>query len=122
MTAPLRTDAKLVVSAFLVSGVVHLVKPKVFKPLIPKWLPAHREVIGASGIAELVCAVGLLVPASRRAAGVASAALLVAVFPGNVQMTVDALAGTNRTRQAITLARLPLQLPLIRAAWRAGRT
>jgi len=63
----------------------------------------------------------MLLPSTRRAAGLASAALLVGVFPGNVKMAVDASKGRNRAFQAVTLARLPLQLPLIRGAWRAGR-
>lgn len=121
MTTSLRTDAKVVVGAFLVSGTVHLVKPEVFEPLMPSWVPAHRDVILASGVAELLCAAGLLVPATRRAAGLASAALLVGVFPGNVQMAIDAAKGSNRVLQAVSLARLPLQLPMIRGAWRAGR-
>jgi uncharacterized membrane protein len=88
---------------------------------MPSWVPAHKEVIVASGVAELVCAAGLAMPATRKAAGVASAALLVGVFPGNVKMAVDAMRGSNRPFQAAALARLPLQLPMIRGAWRAGR-
>lgn len=121
MTSPLRTDAKIVAGAFLASGTVHLVKPEVFEPLMPSWVPAHREVIVGSGVVELLCALGLLVPGTRRTAGLASAALLVGVFPGNLKMAVDALQGSNRPLQAVALARLPLQLPLIRGAWRAGR-
>ncbi len=121
MTASLRPDAKIVVGAFVASGTVHLVKPEVFEPLMPSWVPAHKEVILGSGVAELLCAIGLLIPTTRRAAGIASAALLVGVFPGNVKMAVDALNGSNRPLQAVTLARLPLQVPLIRGAWRAGR-
>jgi len=121
LAAHLRPDAKIVVGAFLASGTVHLVKPEVFEPLMPSWVPAHREVIVGSGVAELLCALGLLMPSTRRAAGAASAALLVGVFPGNMKMAVDALRGSNRPFQAATLARLPLQLPLIRGAWRAGR-
>ena len=121
MTAPLRRDAKIVVGAFLASGAVHLVRPEVFEPLMPSWVPAHKEVIVGSGVAELLCAVGLVLPSTRRAAGVASAALLDGVFPGNVKMAVDALQGSSRPFQAVALARLPLQLPMIRGAWRAGR-
>ena len=121
MTASLRPDAKIVVGAFVASGTVHLVKPEVFEPLMPSWVPAHKEVILGSGVAELLCAIGLLMPSTRRAAGVASAALLVGVFPGNVKMAVDAMKGSNRPFQAASLARLPLQLPMIRGAWRAGR-
>lgn len=121
MTAPLRRDAKVVLGAFLVSGTVHLVKPEVFEPLMPAWVPAHREVIVGSGVAELVCALGLLLPRTRRLAGLASAALLIGVFPGNVQMALDASKGRNAPLKAASLARLPLQLPMIRAALRAGR-
>lgn len=118
---PLGGGAKAVATAFLVSGTVHLVKPEVFKPLMPDWVPAHREVIIGSGVLELLCAAGLLLPRTRRAAGVASAALLVGVYPGNVKMAVDALQGDNLALKAASAARLPLQLPLIRFAWRAGR-
>jgi hypothetical protein len=31
------------------------------------------------------------------------------------------MQGSNRPFQAAALARLPLQLPMIRGAWRAGR-
>jgi uncharacterized membrane protein len=119
--APLRADAKAVVTAFTVSGIVHLVRPRTFEPLMPRWLPAHREVIYASGVLELACAAGLLVPATRRAAGLTSAAVLVGVFPGNLKMAVDASRTRSRRFKAIAYGRLPLQLPLIRGALRAGR-
>ena len=45
MTAPLRRDAKLLAGGFLLSGTVHLAKPDVWEPLMPDWVPAHREVI-----------------------------------------------------------------------------
>jgi uncharacterized membrane protein len=121
MTAPLRRDAKIMVGAFVVSGIVHLVKPEVYKPLMPTWVPAHREVILASGVAELAGAVGMLFPPTRRLAGLASAALLVCVFPGNIKMAVDASHTNNTTFKVAALARLPLQLPMIRAALGAGR-
>ena len=107
--------------AFAVSGVVHLVKPQVFTPLIPRQLPAHRELILGSGVAELVCAAGLTHPRTRRWAGYASAALLVGVFPGNIKMALDAQRSNNTAFKAGTVARLPLQLPLIRGALRAAR-
>lgn len=115
-------DAKLVLGAFTVSGIVHLVKPEVFEPLMPRRLPAHREIILASGVAELACAAGLAIPATRRWAGYASAALLVGVFPGNVKMAADARRRGKPGAQAVAFGRLPLQLPLIRGALRAART
>jgi uncharacterized membrane protein len=113
--------AKAVVGAFVVSGTVHLVKPEVFEPIMPRWVPAHREVVYASGVAELVCAAGLVNRRTRRVAGFASAALLVGVFPGNVQMAVDASKTRNAGFKAAAYARLPLQLPMIRGVLRAAR-
>ena len=49
-------SARIVAAAFAVSGTVHLAKPEVFEPLMPRWLPWHREVIAASGVLELACA------------------------------------------------------------------
>jgi len=119
--APLRRDAKIVLGAFVASGIVHLVRPQTFEPLMPSWVPAHKEVIVGSGVAELACAAGLAVPRTRRLAGLASAALLVGIFPGNVKMAQDAARGRNTAFKAISFARLPLQIPLIRGALRAGR-
>lgn len=119
--APLTRTARALVGAFVVSGTVHLVKPDVFRPLMPAWVPAHREVIVGSGVAELVCAAGLLLPATRRPAGIASAALLLGVLPGNVKMALDAQQGRSPVPAPAAWARLPLQLPLVRAAWHAGR-
>lgn len=106
---------------FTASGIVHLVRPKVFESLMPSWVPAHREVILASGVAELACAAGLALPATRRPAGWASALLLVGVYPGNLKMAADALATDNTGLKAAALLRLPLQVPMIRWALRAAR-
>ncbi|MBJ7529727.1 MAG: DoxX family protein [Nocardioides sp.] len=113
--------AKLLAGAFVTSGVVHLVRPQTFEPLMPAWVPAHREVIWGSGVAELACAAGMAVPATRRAAGWASAALLVGVFPGNVTMAADARRSRSAVLRAGTLARLPLQAELVRVALKVAR-
>lgn len=126
---PLSLVAKALVGAFAVSGALHLVKPQVFEPTMPRALPQHRELVLASGAAELLCAAGLAIPATRRLAGPASAALLVAVLPANVQMAVDAVGrlqrkGATPRRVAWAAAyalRVPLQWPLIRAALKAAR-
>jgi uncharacterized membrane protein len=114
-------DSAILVGIFGVSGVVHLTRPRVYEPLMPAWVPAHTEVIYGTGVAELLCAAGLLHPRTRRAAGYASAALLVAVFPGNLKMADDARRSRSTRFKAIAFGRLPLQLPMIRAALRATR-
>ena len=122
VTHPAAKDVALLAGIFTTSGVVHLVRPEVFEPLMPSWVPAHDEVILWSGVAELACAAGLLAPATRRPAGWASAALLVGVFPGNVKMAWDAMRTRSTRFRAIALARLPLQLPMVRSALKAARS
>jgi uncharacterized membrane protein len=124
---PLSKDIAGLAVLFVTSGTTHLVKPQVFEPLVPQSVPLRREVICASGVAELLCAAGLLHPMTRRYAGWASAALLLGVFPGNVQMSLNfgkraQRKGSPGARAAFagTLVRLPLQWPLIRAALRAA--
>ncbi len=107
---------------FAVSGTIHLVRPQTYEPLMPSWVPAHREVIIGSGIAELAAAAGLLLPPTRRLAGWGSVALLVGVFPGNVKMAVDAMKTDNRALQAASIARLPMQWPMIKAGYAAARS
>jgi uncharacterized membrane protein len=114
-------DVALLAGIFTVSGVVHLVRPEVYEPLMPAWVPAHREVILGSGAAELGCAAGLLAPATRRPAGLASALLLLAVFPGNIKMAVDSTRTRSTGFKVAAFARLPLQAPMIRSALKAYR-
>ena len=101
------------------TGTLHLVVPRRFDPAVPDWLPGNRLAweLG-SGVAELGCAVLLAVPRTRRLGGWASAALFVGVFPGNLDMVRTARTPTAR---AVTLLRLPLQVPLVHWAWRVGR-
>lgn len=124
---PLTKDIVGLAALFLTSGTTHLVKPGVFEPLVPRALPRRREIVYVSGVAELACAAGLLHPRTRRYAGWASAALLLGILPGNVQMSVSygkraGRGGTTGAKAAFagTLARLPLQWPLIRTALKAA--
>jgi len=110
---------------FATSGALHLVRPQIFETIVPRRLPERRGLVYASGLAELACAAALLHPRTRKAAGWASAALLVAIFPANVQMAVTegkrASRGTgSRGRQVAALVRLPLQIPLVRIALKAA--
>ena len=126
-TPPLDKATLGLVTLFLTSGATHLVRPQVFEGMVPHVLPRRRELVYVSGVAEIVCALGLLHPRTRRAAGLASAALLVAVFPANVQMSASHAKRAQRRDDtgskaffAGTVARLPMQWPLIRTALRAS--
>jgi uncharacterized membrane protein len=115
-------DVKALAGLLAVAGVAHFVAPAPFERIVPRALPRKRELVLASGAVEVACAAMLAHPRTRRAGGAASAALLVSVFPANVQMTVDVLRSrrTSTWFKVGTVARLPLQAPLVRTALKAS--
>lgn len=115
-----RTGLALLLGA---AGVTHLVRPEVYEPMVPRSLGPARPWVVWSGVAEIACAAGLLHPRTRPLAARATALLFVAVFPANVQMAATALRSEKAGRgyTAATLARLPLQVPLVRWALRVAR-
>jgi uncharacterized membrane protein len=108
--------AWVVAAAFSVSGVVHVVHPSTFTSIVPGFLPLPAALVVVSGVAELVCAVGLW--RQRRWAGIASALLLLVIWPANLQMALDG----RGTAEVIEWVRLPLQIPLIWCALQARTT
>ena len=116
-TAALRVIALI----FVVSGVSHFVIPGAFERIVPKWVPDAHAAVWWSGVAEIAGAIGLLVARTRVVAAWCLIALLVAVFPANVQMLVNAReAGAAAFYVAALWARLPLQALLIWWLWRVG--
>jgi uncharacterized membrane protein len=110
------------------AGVTHFVAPAAYERIVPRWAGDPGRVVRLSGAAEIVCGALLSSRRTGRIGGALTAALLVAVFPANVQMALD--AGTERQAvldvpvarfRAIALCRLPLQLPLIVWALRVAK-
>jgi uncharacterized membrane protein len=98
------------------SGTLHLVAPGLYRRIVPRVLGHADAVVVLSGVCELVCAALLLVPATRRVGAYATAGLLVAVFPANLQMAVDGGLGDASCPVNSAVAawlRLPLQVPLV---------
>ena len=112
---PVPTGARVMALVLAGSGVLHLVRPRVYRRLVPPVFPDPGLVVSVSGVAELVCAAGLL--SRQRWAPWVSAGLLVGVWPGNWWMAVDAQRdpAIHPAVKAALWARLPVQLPMIRA-------
>jgi uncharacterized membrane protein len=114
-------DVTALAGILATSGMVHLARPQVYEPIMPAFVPAHREVIYASGVLELACAAGLLHPRTRSWAGWASFALLLGVYPANLKMAGDAARSGRPPLRAVAFGRLPLQLPMLWSAYKAAR-
>ena len=103
---------------FVFAGIAHFVRPERFLEIMPPYVPWHRELVYLSGGFEIAGGLGLLIPALRRAAGWGLIALLVAVFPANIQMFFNFLDQQGWSVWTIVwLVRLPLQIPLILWVW-----
>lgn len=105
------------------AGALHLLAPQPYDRLIPHVLGAPRPWVYGSGVAQLACAAAVAHPRTRRVGALAAAALFTGVFPGNVTMAWRALRSprASRTTRAVTVARLPLQVPLVRWALAVAR-
>ncbi|MEJ5868834.1 hypothetical protein WDV85_13920 [Pseudokineococcus sp. 5B2Z-1] len=115
--------ARWMSASFTATGLLHLVRPAVFDAAVPRALGAPRPWTLLSGAAELVCAAALAAPDTRRAGGVLSAALLLAVWPANISMAQRALRSprASRTRRVVTVVRVPLQVPMVVSALAVAR-
>lgn len=90
MSAP--TIMRWLMAAFyLAAGIVHLRTPEAFMPIMPAFVPFPREVVLATGVAELLGAVGLMIPRLRRAAGIGLALYALCVFPANIKHALEGI-------------------------------
>lgn len=116
MTFPQR----LLSVAFIAAGLLHFLRPEPYERIVPDYLPAHAEIVLVSGAAEIAGGAGVAFARTRPVAGIWLVALLVAVFPANLNMALNAERFAS-IPPALLWARLPLQGLLIWWAWRSTR-
>ncbi len=92
----------------MLAGANHFMNPAPYLAMMPLWLPAPAELVIVSGVVEMAGGLGVLIPPLRRAAAWGLIALLLAVFPANLQVALHGWPGVDLPRWALWL-RLPLQ-------------
>ncbi len=97
---------------YIIAGINHFIHPEVYKKIMPHWLGWHHTLISVSGICEILFGLLLIPSQTRVIAAWCVIALLVGVFPANIQMMLNELH-KNNLRFLITILRLPLQFVLI---------
>ena len=85
---PKRIALVLLAAFFVFAGVTHFTNPEFFIAIVPAWLPNAPLLVAVSGVAEIAGGIGVLIPRTRRLAGWGLIALLVAVYPANVDMAL----------------------------------
>ncbi len=119
----MRTPRNLIFlcALFVVAGLFHFWVPEAYLAITPLWVPYRLEMVYLSGLAEIAGGLGLLFPLTRKAAGIGLIALLIAVFPANIQMLSTAIReGAPAAYQALLFFRLPLQPLLILWVYRSA--
>ena len=105
----------LLFGAFMIfGGVNHFLKPEMYFPFIPDFLP--KEVINYfAGILEIVLGVGVFIPKFRTIATLGILLLMLAFLPLHI-LDVFSESPAIGSHEA-ALVRLPLQFVLILWAW-----
>jgi uncharacterized membrane protein len=113
--------ARLFGPFFVFAGIMHFVIPRTYAAIVPPRLPAHRALVYASGVAEIAGGAGVMHPRTRGLASWWSIATLVAVFPANVYMALNADRFKVPGGAPALWLRLPVQAGFIAWARAAGR-
>ena len=106
---------------FFIGGIAHFVFTEAEMRIVPPYIPWPRGAVLVSGVFELVGAVGLLWPPTRRLAAWGLFALTLAVTPAHLYMLRQPELFSSVPYWALVL-RLPLQVALLALiAWIASR-
>jgi len=109
---------------FVLTGVLHFLVPRTYERIMPPYLPWHRPLVYASGLAEAAGGLGLMAPhpAMRRWSMWWLLATLMAVFPANLHMALHSEDFPEIPGGKTSLwARLPLQGLFACAVMRSAR-
>ncbi|MCX6118951.1 MAG: DoxX family protein [Proteobacteria bacterium] len=101
---------------FILGGVNHFIDPNFYLKMMPEYIPMHLEMIYISGVFEILLGLGLLIPKYSRLAAFGLILLLIAVFPANLNMALNASQFSEIPEIGLWV-RLPVQFLLIWWAW-----
>ena len=107
---------------YIVAGINHFVHPAMYIAIMPSFLPvsSYNALVVISGVCEILFGLLLVPPPTRRLAAWGIIALLLAVFPANIQMAVN-FYREQSPQTWLAYLRLPLQILLIIWAYRYTR-
>lgn len=83
---PQRAGLAFVFLWFFIGGIMHFVATDTEARIVPPWMPWPVAAVLVSGVFELLGAAGLLIGATRRAAGIGLFLLTLAVTPAHIYM------------------------------------
>ncbi|MFW6300018.1 MAG: DoxX family protein [Oceanicaulis sp.] len=105
-------------AAFAFFAVAHFTVTDTMAAMFPPWVRAPERLVQVTGVIEGLIAPGLVVPKTRRRAGIAAIAVFLCFFPANVYAALTRADVIGHARGPVYLSvRTPFQALLIVWAW-----
>ncbi len=101
---------------FVGSGVLHFANAPFYVAMMPPYIPFPELMVQLSGVAELVLGVAVIAPKTSRLGAMGLIALLIAVFPANLNMALHSEQFPDFSPMMLYV-RLPFQAVFIAWAW-----
>ena len=114
MTEPM--GLYIIAVVYIVAGLMHFVKPKLYLRVMPKYLPNHKALVFWSGVAEILLGLALCIPMLKNIAIYSIIAMLTIFFMVHFYMLSGENAATGIPKWILIL-RIPLQFGLMYWAW-----
>ncbi|WP_203293223.1 DoxX family protein [Luteirhabdus pelagi] len=96
----------------VLAGVNHFRNPKLYKRIMPPYIPAHSTMVTLSGIAEMILGFMLMNADTQTIAAWGIIVMLIVFIPVHIYMLQDEKAAMKLPKWVLWL-RLPLQFALM---------
>lgn len=106
----------LMAGMYMVAGLIHFIKPKMYMRIMPKYLPNHKALVYLSGLAEILLGIGLCIPVLKTLSIYGIIAMLSVFLLVHFYMLSGEKASAGIPKWILIL-RLPLQFGLMYWAW-----
>lgn len=97
---------------YILAGMNHFRKPKIYERIIPPYLPAHNTLVVLSGIAEMILGFMILNKNTQQEGAWGIIVMLILFIPVHIYMLQNEKAAMRLPKWLLIL-RLPLQFALM---------
>ncbi|SHK46362.1 Uncharacterized membrane protein [Maribacter aquivivus] len=97
---------------YIIAGIMHFIKPKVYLRIMPRYLPFHKPLVLLSGVAEILLGIGLFFKETKNLSIYGIIAMLAVFLLVHFYMLSSNKASTGFPKWLLLL-RLPIQFALM---------
>ncbi|WP_149277602.1 DoxX family protein [Pareuzebyella sediminis] len=102
----------LMASIYVIAGLMHFIRPKLYMRILPGYLPGHKLLVILSGLVEIILGTALCFSGTKNAAIYGIIIMLTFFLPVHVHMLFDKKAAMGLPKWVL-IARIPLQFILM---------